>query len=420
MKNPKLTMKQKQMLENAYFTPGQAGSFTNAQTLMTTLKLKKRQSKKHKRGVHVKIPSLEEIKLWLLQKRAFTLHRPARKKYPMKKVIVGGVNIQLQMDLIDMQQWALQNEGYRYILLAIDCFSRYAYCQPLKTKQGVLVAKSIETILNEAESRVDRKIKKIQTDDGTEFFNRQVKELLADWHITLFSTKSPTKAQMVERLIRTLRTKQERYNTFKGTRRWLESFPMLLKSYNKTIHSTLPKDMTPADVNLKNERLVWKHLYGNILLKTPKRLQKQLKALKTGKAISLNRSSSQLNVGDPVRLSKRKKMFEKAYYQNYTDEIFFIARVKKNTTPHTYKISDIHGEILEGIFYRQELTPVRFDTATEHNLKGKGQIYAVEDVLKEEIRKDGKKYLFIKWRGYPDSDNQWIGADQFESIQKAL
>ena len=31
--------------------------------------------------------------------------RPLHRKYPMKKVIVGGVNIQLQMDLVDMQQW---------------------------------------------------------------------------------------------------------------------------------------------------------------------------------------------------------------------------------------------------------------------------------------------------------------------------
>jgi hypothetical protein len=66
-----------------------------------------------------------------------------------------------------------------------------------------------------------------------------------------------------------------------------------------------------------------------------------------------------------------------------------MARVTKSTNPHTFKIVDIHGEILEGIFYRQELTPVRFDTTTEQNLKGKGQINAVENILKEEIRKDG-------------------------------
>ena len=64
----------------------------------------------------------------------------------MKRVIVGGANMQLQMDLLDMQQWSAENDGYRYILLAIDCFSRYAYSWPLKTKQGPVVALAIKEI----------------------------------------------------------------------------------------------------------------------------------------------------------------------------------------------------------------------------------------------------------------------------------
>ena len=42
--------------------------------------------------------------------------------------------MQLQMDLVDMQQWSIENDGYRYILLAVDCFSRYAYSRPVVTK----------------------------------------------------------------------------------------------------------------------------------------------------------------------------------------------------------------------------------------------------------------------------------------------
>ena len=132
----------------------------------------------------------------------------------MKKVIVGGVNIQLQMDLVDMQQWSAENDGYRYMLLAVDCFSRYAFSRPLKTKQGPVVALAIKEILDEAESRIDRKIKKIQADQGKEFYNKHVRELLETRYIQLFSTSSPTKAQMAERLIRSLKSKQERFNTF--------------------------------------------------------------------------------------------------------------------------------------------------------------------------------------------------------------
>ena len=148
------------MLEKAYFTPTHAGSFTSPHSLRTSLLLKKQKSKK---GKPIRVPTSEQIRLWLQEKRPYTLHRPARKNYPMKQVIVGGVNIQLQADLVDMQQLASENDGFRFILLAIDCFSRFAYAQPLKTKQGNLVAEALDSIFNEAEGRIDRKIEKLQS-----------------------------------------------------------------------------------------------------------------------------------------------------------------------------------------------------------------------------------------------------------------
>ena len=409
-----LTKGQRGLLEKAYFTPGQAGSFTSPQTLRNNIK-----KQKSKKGKSIKTPSLQQIQQWLLEKRPYTLHRPARRKYPMKKVIVSGVNTQLQGDLIDMQPWASKNDDKKYILIVIDCFSRYAYVRPLPSKHGNLVAEALLSIIDEAEERIDRKIKRIQVDEGKEFYNKHVKEMLDKKHIALFSTKSPTKAQMVERLIRTMRGRQERYNTFKGKRRWVDSFAQLIKSYNRTTHSALPKNMTPEQVNLENERQVWTHLYKDEFSTSLKSLSVKLKKLQSGKPIDLKPVSSSFKVGDPVRLSKRKVTFEKAYYQNWTDEIFFIAQVSNSTKPVTYRIADIDGEQLEGIFYKHELTPVRFKEKLDYKQQGIGKVYAVEKVLKEEIRKDGKKYLFVKWRGYPDSQNSWIRSDQFMSIREA-
>ena len=262
--------------------------------------------------------------------------------------------------------------------------------RPLKTKQGVNVAIAIKEILDEAELRIDCKIKRIHVDQDKEFFNKHVQELLNLRNVQLFSTNSSTKAQMVERLIRTLRSRQEKYNTFKGKRRWLEGFPKFLKSYNHTFHSALPKDMTPAQVNLKNERRVWLYLYQKDFF-TPYKCKKIF------------------NVGQAVRISKQKRVFEKSYYQNYTDEIFYINHVSKANRPPTYKLTDSSGEIIKGIFYRQELSPVIINNQN---------IFAVEKILKTKQRKDGK-YILVKWKGYPDSQNEWIKAHQFTSVHQA-
>ena len=93
---------------------------------------------------------------------------------------------------------------------------RNTFSGHLKTKQGPVVALAIKEILDEAKSRIDCKIKKIQADQGKEFYNKHVRELLETRYIQLFSTSSPTKTQMAERLTRTLRSHQERFNTFRG------------------------------------------------------------------------------------------------------------------------------------------------------------------------------------------------------------
>ena len=96
----KLTKSQINLLESTYFDPSKAGSFMNATKLRAAL-LRKQKNKLKKKGRQVVLPSVQNINLWLQGKRSHTLHRPARKEYPMKQVIVSGVNIQLQADLID-------------------------------------------------------------------------------------------------------------------------------------------------------------------------------------------------------------------------------------------------------------------------------------------------------------------------------
>ena len=39
------------------------------------------------------------------------------------------------MDLMDMVDKAKKNDDYKYVMVAIDIFSRYIHCQPSKVKK---------------------------------------------------------------------------------------------------------------------------------------------------------------------------------------------------------------------------------------------------------------------------------------------
>ena len=93
------------------------------------------------------------------------------------------------------------NDGYRYLLICIDVFSKYAWVIPLKNKMGPALVEAFNIILTSG-----RKPEQIQTDQGTKFFNRHSQALMKE-DIVLYNTYKETKASNVERLIRTLKTK---------------------------------------------------------------------------------------------------------------------------------------------------------------------------------------------------------------------
>ena len=93
------------------------------------------------------------------------------------------------MDLADMQSLKLYNDGYRYLLVCIDVFSKYAWIVPIKSKTGPALVEAFKVILSSG-----RKPHKIMTDQGIEFFNKSFQTLLKKEGIELFDTFNETKA----------------------------------------------------------------------------------------------------------------------------------------------------------------------------------------------------------------------------------
>lgn len=309
-----------------------------------------------------------------MKQATYTLHRGARKRYPMRKYYVNTIDDQWQMDLADMADVKSKNNDMRYILTCIDILSRYAWARPLKTKSGENVAAAIEDIFN-SNGRIP---KRVQTDQGREFHNHHVKQLLAKHNVELFSVKSPTKAALVERFNRTLKTKIWKMFTSNNNQKWLDALQDIVQAYNHSPHRIIK--MKPADVNKENAMIVWERLYGN-----DKRNQSTLK--------------HNIQAGDRVRVSKVKGQFEKGYLPNWSREEFIVNKINKKFLPTMISLKDQHGDTIEGGFYADEIQKIARDKDDD--------VYAVEKVIRQK-RQHGVIWYFVKWLGYDSSFNSWI------------
>lgn len=294
------------------------------------------------------------------------LHKQARKNFNRRRVVMKGIDDLWQADLVEMGNYSKSNKNYRYLLNIIDTFSKFAWAVALKNKTALEVAKAMDSIL-----KLGRVPKNLQTDDGKEFFNKYFENLMQKYSINHYSTCSRMKASIIERFNRTLKGMMWKEFSLNGSYRWLNIYKDLIDSYNRKVHRTIK--MAPINVNSSNEKKLLNTVYSH------------LKIYKVSK----------FNVGDYVRISKYKHIFEKGYTPNWTTEIFKIKTVK-NTYPTTYTLEDYLGNPIKGGFYDEELSKTKFPNT-----------YLVEKILKTK----GEK-AFVKWLGFPNQHNSWINKSE--------
>ena len=75
--------------------------------------------------------------------RCVYIHKPVRRNFKRNRLIVGDIDQQWQMDVGDTQSMQKFKDGYRYLLVCIDVFSKYAWVVPLKNKTGLSLVKVI-------------------------------------------------------------------------------------------------------------------------------------------------------------------------------------------------------------------------------------------------------------------------------------
>ena len=170
-------------LKKVYFDPSRVGSYGGVDAL--------------RRVTHA---PRKIVARWLSEQDTYSLHKPARRRFKRRRVIVGGMNQQWQADLVDLRMLKDDNDGMTFLLTTIDVFSKRAKCIPIPSKSAASLVAALRIAF------ADDPPQMLQTDRGMEFLNKSVQSLLRKRGVHHFSThNAETKASIVERFNQTLK-----------------------------------------------------------------------------------------------------------------------------------------------------------------------------------------------------------------------
>lgn len=137
----------------------------------------------------------------------------------------------------------------------------------------------------------------------------------------------------VERLIRTIKSRLWRYFSSTKRFRWLDALPDIIKAYNESRHSS--HGFAPAHIKKRDYDEVLGNLYMKFALEQPK--------------------TPKYSIGDSVRISLKKLIFQKSYESTYSDEIFVVDAIHTTFPVISYKLKDAAGRILDGTYVEGEI-----------------------------------------------------------------
>ena len=193
-----------------------------------------------------------------------------------------------------MQSLSKYNKGIKYLLCAIDFFSKYAWVVPIKDKKGTSIVNAFKKIISK-----EKKPNKIWVDQGNESYNKSFKGFLKVNNTEMYSTYNEGKFVVAERFIRALKDKILNHMTAISKNVYFNVLDDIVDKYNNTVHRTIK--MKPIDVT--DDSYVEYNKDSN--KKDPK-----------------------FKVGDHVRISINKNIFAEGYIPNWSEEAFVISKIK--------------------------------------------------------------------------------------------
>ena len=254
--------------------------------------------------------------------------KPPKKNYPTNQIVYNNIDEISFLDLADFSDYRTSNnEGFRYIFIIIDNFSKYLWAIPPKKKYSQTITNELSNILTKSK----RKPIKLESDRGAEFYNSTFQNFLKSKNIQHYSRFTDKGPSIAERVIRTVRNLLKKPVFLAGEASWINELASVIKQYNNTIHSSTK--MTPIQASKKsNEKEVYSNLNDKREIHKPKYILGQL-----------------------VRTADIKRVFSKVDSTNWSYNLYTITEVIHDSIP-SYRTDYLPERFNENLLLPTKLT----------------------------------------------------------------
>lgn len=157
----------------------------------------------------------------------------------------------LQMDLVDFHQYKSFNKNYTFLLVVVDCFSKFLWAFPLKKKEAPEVLSKLRALfMTEGIPTI------LQSDNGKEFVSDESRAYYARCGIIYRTGRAykPSSQGQVERTNRTL--KSAIYHDILATDNydWVTNLDLRVFSYNTLTQTSAGR--TPFEIH-RGRKMTW-------------------------------------------------------------------------------------------------------------------------------------------------------------------
>jgi hypothetical protein len=236
-----------------------------------------------------------------------------------------------QIDLTFFPKYKKQNDDYYVLFTAININTRYAYAYFSKNKDS----KTILDIMKIFHSQC-LEIDTITTDEGTEFTNKFFTDYCDNNDITTFFVKGDShKLGIINRFHRTLKEKLLKYFTSQDTVRWIDILDKIIWNYNHTVNRGIGIEPYKANNYIQTE-----------IVTNKKEITEKI-----------HEREPDYEIGKKCRIINKTALFEDKMTAKYSNKIYTITKVNKNSVVLNDEYKKKKSEILMINDDVQEIVP---------------------------------------------------------------